>query len=129
MSPTPRPRIVVADDYPGMIGAIKRLLTPDCDIVDAVTDGAALIESATRLNPDIVVADLNLPLVSGLDACRRIREANPDIKVIVCTALVDEAIRDEVLSAGATAFIPKQGIGTELISAIEAAYSGAGRRL
>jgi len=123
------PRIIVADDYPGMIGAIRRLLTPDCDIVDAVMDGEALIESAARLNPDVVVADLNLPFVNGLDACRRIRQANPAIKVVIFTALADEAIREEVLAAGAAAFIPKQGIGTELISAIKTAYADARRQL
>jgi len=106
-----------------MIGAIRRLLTPDCDIVAAVMDGAALIESATRLNPDVVVADLNLPLVNGLDACRRIREANPEIRFVIFTALADDAIREEVLASGAAAFIPKQRIGTELMSAIKAAHA------
>ena len=118
----------MADDYPGMVAALKRLLTPDCVILDAVMDGEALIESATRLNPDVVVADLNLPLVNGLDACRRIREVNPAIKVLIFTALVDEAIKDEVLAAGAEGFIAKQGIGTELISAIKAAHAEARRQ-
>jgi DNA-binding NarL/FixJ family response regulator len=125
MSAAARPRVIVADDYPGMLAAVKRLLTPDCDIVDAVTDGEALIESATRLHPDVVVADLNLPLVNGLEACRRIKQAHPGIQIVVFTALADEAIMEEVLAAGAAAFMSKQSIGGELISAIKKAHADA----
>lgn len=124
MSSTTRPRVLLADDYPGMVGAIKRLLAPDCDVVGAVTDGEALLKAVGGLQPDVIVVDLNLPNVNGLEACRRIKLANPNIKVIVFTALSDPVIMEEALAAGASAFISKQELGEKLIAAIKAACAG-----
>jgi DNA-binding NarL/FixJ family response regulator len=121
MTTPSRPRILLADDYPGMLAAITRLLEPDCHVVGVVADGDALLEAATRLQPDVVVVDLNLPAVSGIEACRLIRQANANTKVIVFTALTDAGITEEVRAAGASAFVPKYRIGEDLISAIKTA--------
>jgi CheY-like chemotaxis protein len=67
-----RLQVLIADDYPPMVAALRGLLSAECDVVGTVADGTELLESVARLQPDVVVADLNLPGVSGLEACREI---------------------------------------------------------
>ena len=73
-----RPRVLLADDYPDMVKAVSRLLALDCEIVGSVADGSALLETAQRLQPDVIVLDVNLPNVNSLEACREITRVNPD---------------------------------------------------
>jgi DNA-binding NarL/FixJ family response regulator len=127
MSSAARPRVLLADDYPGMVVAIKRLLATDCEIIGTVTDGQALLEAAARLHLDVVVADLHLPHVNGLEACRRIRRANPQIKVIVLSGLSEEDVCEAVLAAGASAFVAKSVMTEELMPAIAMACAGSAR--
>jgi CheY-like chemotaxis protein len=102
-----RPRVLIADDYPAMVTAISRLLSLDNDIVGTVADGSTLLEAAQRLRPDVIVLDLNLPKLSGLEACRQITRALPEIKIVVLTAALDPARSQEALDAGASAFVSK----------------------
>ena len=81
-----RPRVLLADDYPDMVKAVSRLLALDCEIVGSVADGGALLETAQRLQPDVIVLDVNLPNVHSLEACREITRVNPEMKVIMFTA-------------------------------------------
>ena len=81
-----RPRVLIADDYPDIVNAVSRLLSLDCDIVGTVADGSELLEAARRLQPDVIVLDVNLPNVDSLRACRDITRMNPEIKVIMFTA-------------------------------------------
>jgi DNA-binding NarL/FixJ family response regulator len=104
-----------------MVDAISRLLSLDCDVVGSVADGSALLKAAQRLQPDVIVLDLNLPKVPGLEACRRITQANPNIKVIVLTAATDPAKRQESLKAGASAFVSKLRCVDDLLPAIKRA--------
>jgi DNA-binding NarL/FixJ family response regulator len=110
--------VLLADDYPAMVKAVSRLLTVDCDVVGSVADGEALLEAAARLQPDVVVLDVNLPKVHGLEACRRVLAAHPAIKVVVFTATIDAEIRGQFLAAGASAFVTKTG-GEDLLAAIK----------
>jgi len=114
-----RPRVLLADDYPELVTAIGGLLAPDCDVVGSVADGDVLLEAAVRLQPDVIVLDLNMPNVNGLEACRQITQVNPAIKVIVLTALADAIIMQKALEFGASAFIAKQAIADDLLSAIK----------
>ena len=113
-----RPRVLLADDYPAMVKAVSRLLTLDCDVVGSVADGEALLEAADRLQPDVIVLDVNLPKIHGLEACRRVIEANPRVKVVVFTATVDPEIRQHFMNSGASAYVSKTG-GEDLLSAIK----------
>ena len=102
------PRVLLADDHPAMLASLQRLLLAfDFDVVGTVPDGGALLESATRLKPDVVVADLNMPTVSGLDACHQLTRMNPAIKVILLSGTADTEVGDRALSAGASAFLVK----------------------
>ncbi|HEY7285976.1 MAG TPA: response regulator, partial [Vicinamibacterales bacterium] len=82
-----RPRVLLADDHAGMLGALERLLSPACDIVGVVADGLEAVEAAARLQPVVAVVDLNLPKVSGLEVCRRIVQTSPRARVILITAV------------------------------------------
>ena len=114
-----RPRVLLAEDHLGVAKALSRLLAFDCDVGGVVADGAEVVEAAARLQPVVVVADVNLPTVSGLDACRAIVRANPRAKVILMTGMVDEAIAEEAVAAGAAGFFPKFASGDELLAAIK----------
>ena len=113
-----RPRVLLVDDHPGIVRALSRLLSTDCDVVGVMADGREVADAAARLQPVVIVVDLNLPDVSGLDVCRQIRDSNPRVKVVVISARIDEAIRDEALAAGASGFFEKSA-ANELIEAIK----------
>ena len=102
-----RPRVLLADDYPEIVKAVSRLLALDCDVVGSVADGSALLETVRRLEPDVVVLDVNLPGVQSLEACREITSANPAMKVIMFTAVDDANLSQAFLQAGASAFVSK----------------------
>ena len=104
-----RPRVLVAEDHPGVAKAVCRVLALDCEVVGTVADGSAVLEAAQRLQPDVIVVDLNLPNVNGLEACRQIRQMNPEAKVIVFTAMNDPDIRQRAFEVGASAFVSKGG--------------------
>ena len=99
--------MLLADDYPDIVKAVSRLLALDCEIVGSVADGSALLETAQRLAPDVVVLDVNLPNVYSLEACREMTRVNPELKVIVFTAMDDPDLSKRFLDAGASAFVSK----------------------
>ncbi len=101
-----------------MVKAVRRLLAPDCEIVGSVADGSALLEAAQRLQPDVIVLDVNLPNVDSLEACREIRRVNPATKVIMFTAMADQATSQAFLGAGASAFVSKLA-SEDLLSTIQ----------
>src|SRR5262249_5739118 len=120
-------RILLADDHPQIIAATKRLLLAmDYDVIGAVADGEQLLKAAEELHPDLVIVDLNLRKLNGLMACRRIRQANPNITVILFTAgtVTGSAETAEAAhEAGAAALVMKYSIGGELLAAIKSAFN------
>jgi CheY-like chemotaxis protein len=111
-----RPRVLIAEDHPAMAKAVCRMLSLDCEVVGTVADGSAVLEAAQRLQPDVIVVDLNLPHVHGLEVCRRITQVNQHTKIIVFSALNDPDIRQRCLEVGASAFVCK-GTG-DLLSTV-----------
>ena len=105
--------------------AVCRLLELDSEVVGSVTDRPLLLEAAERLQPDVIVLDVNLPKLSGLDACRQITQAHPEIKIIVFTAMLDPAVRDKSFAAGASAFVSKLAGAGELLSTIKTLSVGS----
>ena len=112
-----RPRVLLVDDHPGIAQALGRVLSPTCDVVGVIADGRDVADAAARLLPVVIVMDLNLPNVSGLDVCRHVTQNNPRVKVIVITAMTDHAIRDEAMAAGASGFFQKSA-ADQLVAAI-----------
>ena len=113
-----RPRVLLADDYPDMVKAVSRLLALDCEIVGTVADGGALVETAQRLQPDVIVLDANLPNVDSLEACREIMRVNPAMKVIMFTAMDGLNASQAFVEAGASAFVSKLA-SADLLSTIK----------
>ena len=111
--------MLIADDHPALMTAVSRLLAMDCDVVGEVVDGALLLQEAQRLQPDVIVLDVNLPNVNGIEACRQITQAHPRIGVIVFTAVVDSTTKDRALAAGAAAFVSKLSGATDLLAEVE----------
>jgi DNA-binding NarL/FixJ family response regulator len=102
-----RPRVLVADDHPEVAKAVCRLLALDYEIVGTVADGSALLEAVQRLEPDVVVLDVNLPGVHGLEACRQLTQMNPAMKVVVFSAMSEPELIEALIAAGASAFVSK----------------------
>ena len=113
-----RPRVLLADDYADLVKAVSRLLAQDCDIVGSVADGSALLETAQRLQPDVIVLDVNLPNVNALKACREMTRVNPKTKVIMFTADSDPNAGQPFVEAGASAFVSKLA-SVDLLSIIK----------
>jgi CheY-like chemotaxis protein len=115
-----RPRVLVAEDHPEVAKAVCRVLALDCEVLGSVADGSAAIEAAQRLEPDVIVIDLNLPIVNGLEACRQITQLNLKTKVILFTAMNDPDLRQRAFEVGASAFVSKMaGDGNSLLSTIK----------
>jgi DNA-binding NarL/FixJ family response regulator len=118
-----RSTVLLADDYPGMTTTLTRVLRPFFDVVGQVSDGLELFDAATRLRPDVVVLDVRMPGLNGLDACRRLKTAVPDVCVIVYTGVDDDQLRAQAFAMGASAFVPKGRPGDELVTAIRDAVT------
>ena len=116
-----RPRVLLADDYQRLLDAWRRLLEPAYDVVGSVSTGHDVVAAARTLQPDVVVLDVGLPDVNGLEACRLIKEATPGVGVILVTAADDVDVRQAAFEAGASAFVLKYSPGNELEEAIQRA--------
>ena len=120
-----RPRFLIADDDAGVTQAVSRLLLAlDCEVVGTVADGRAVLNAVQGLQPDVVLVDLNLPNVNGLEACRQIMQVSPDAKVIVFSASNDPDLPQLALEAGASACVFKGS--HDLISTIKSLYADRG---
>jgi DNA-binding NarL/FixJ family response regulator len=121
--PEMTPRVLVADDHDGMRKAITFLITPVCEVVGYVVNGADLLEKTTRLRPDVVVLDLNMPGINGIEGCRQIKETIPQIKVIMISAADDDAIVRTAVQARASGYVSKMRAGDDLLPAIQSALA------
>jgi DNA-binding NarL/FixJ family response regulator len=112
------PRVVVVDDHPEVLRGVKRLLALECDVVGVVSDADELMETVRRLQPDVVVIDVHLHNVDGIEACHEILQWRPETKVIMFTALDEPAIRQRSFEQGASAFVHKL-VPEDLLLAIQ----------
>ena len=112
-----RPRVLIAEDHPAVAKAVCRMLSLECDVVGNIADGSAVLEAVQRLQPDVIVVDLNLPQVHGLEVCRQITQVNPKAKVIAFSAMNDPDVKQRSVEVGASAFVCK-GTGN-LLSTIK----------
>ena len=119
-----RPRILLADDHRLLREAFAQLLAPACDVLGAVADGRAMLAMATALRPDIVVLDIAMPLLNGLDAARQLKRAMPEIKVIFLTMSEDSDVAAEAFRAGASGYLLKNSAASELVQAIQEVFQG-----
>src|SRR3954470_97617 len=119
-----RPRVLLADDHRMLREAFARLLESECDVVGAVADGRAVLDEAPALRPDIVVMDVAMPLLNGLDAARQLRRLMPAVKVIFLTMSEDPDVAAEAFRIGASGYLVKNSAASELLQAIREVARG-----
>jgi len=105
-----RPRVVLADDHPHVLSAFGRLLGYACEVVGSVSTGCDAIEAVMTLRPDVLVADLMMPDLNGLEVCRRVKQAAPETAVVIVTAFDDAEVQAVALEAGASAIVLKHEV-------------------
>jgi DNA-binding NarL/FixJ family response regulator len=118
------PTVILADDHVVFTDGIARLLEGRFDVVATVTDGSLLVEAAARLRPDVLVADISMPKMSGLEALRRLKASHDQTKMIFLTMHADPKLATEALRTGAKGFVLKQSSGLELVNALDAVLQG-----
>ena len=119
-----RARVLIVDDYPGLVSAWRRWLQSSYDIVGGVSDSGEVLELAAELKPDVIVLDVLMPGLNGLDICRDIKTTAPETKVILVSAADEENVRTTAVHLGASAFILKSSEPQELDRAIQHALRG-----
>ena len=119
-----RTRVILADDHTMFRQGLAFLLPPEMDLVATVANGRELVEATRRLQPDLVVADLTMPDLGGLDALRILRQERLHARFIILTVHEDPALAAEALRAGAMGYVVKQAAGEELIEALRLAVAG-----
>jgi DNA-binding NarL/FixJ family response regulator len=116
-----RPRVLFADDHQLLREAFARLLEPSCEIVGSVPDGRALLSSAPKLMPDVVVLDIAMPRLNGLEAARQLKQTMPETKVIFLTINEDADLAAEAVRVGAAGYLLKNSAASELLQAVHEA--------
>jgi DNA-binding NarL/FixJ family response regulator len=119
-----RPRVLLADDHQMLADALESVLKVRFEVVGKVSDGRTLLEAAAKLQPDVVVLDIGMPRLNGLDAGRQIHKAWPQMKLVFMTMHSDPYLAGEAFRAGASAFLLKEGAASELTQAIDQALKG-----
>lgn len=119
-----KPRVLLADDHVIILEAFTKLLEPDFEIVGAVTDGRALLKKAPEVKPDVVILDLAMPLLNGMDAGRELKKALPKTEIVVLTMSEDFDLATEALRQWASAYLLKKSAASELVKAIREVLQG-----
>ena len=119
-----RTSVLLADDHSFLLEGVRRLLEANLDVVGSADNGQALVESALSLRPDMVVLDISMPILNGIDAAKQIKRALPDTKLVFLTMHSNAIYLRKALEAGASAYVLKSGASDELLRAIEAARKG-----
>jgi DNA-binding NarL/FixJ family response regulator len=118
------PRILVADDHVLVAEAITSMLVPAHDVVGTVSDGRSLLDAASTLKPDLIIVDIGMPLLNGIDATRQLKRLLPRVKIIIVTMNEDSNLVAEAFGAGASGYLLKHSASKELLFAIQEVLKG-----
>jgi DNA-binding NarL/FixJ family response regulator len=119
-----RPRVLLADNHPALLKATTALLEPQFEVVGNVTDGETLVSEARRLRPDVIVADITLPALSGIDAVHELHECAMGAKIVFLTIHSESPFIEACMAEGALGYVLKPHMKAHLIPAIQAALRG-----
>ncbi|NJN69272.1 MAG: response regulator transcription factor [Nitrospira sp.] len=114
-----KPRILLADDHTFVIEGFKKLLEDHCDIVGSVEEGRTLIEATINLQPDLVILDISMPRLNGIEAAKKLKKQVPAVKLIFVTMHADMAYVDAAFRAGASGYLLKRSAATELMQSVQ----------
>jgi DNA-binding NarL/FixJ family response regulator len=117
-------RVLLADDHKIILEGLRSLLEGEFELAGTVEDGRALVTAAAKLCPDVVVADISMPLLNGIEAVRQLKKADPHIKVVFLTMHPDVTYASRAFEAGASGYVLKHSAPSELITAIHEAVNG-----
>lgn len=124
MSQTSKPRVLMADDHSIFLAGVRKLIEDQCEVVGTVEDGRALLEAAERLKPELILLDISMPLLNGLEAARHLRKTLPEAKLLFLTMHASSRYATEVFKVGAHGFLLKQSAASELPQAIDSVLKG-----
>ncbi|MBZ5496474.1 MAG: response regulator transcription factor [Acidobacteriia bacterium] len=119
-----RPRVLLADDHTMILAGLRSLLESDFDLVGTVEDGRALLDAAVQLKPDIIMVDISMPLLNGIEAARQLKKLVPQSKIIFLTMHGDVAYVKEAFRVGASGYLIKRSAASELVTAIQEVLKG-----
>ena len=119
-----RVRVLLADDHRILVEGLKSLLVPEFEVIGVVEDGRAMVEAAKALRPEVIVADITMPRLNGIEALEEVRKFDPNVRVIFLTMHRDVAYARRALEAGAAGFVPKNSALRELVLAVRVAAQG-----
>lgn len=120
----PRVRILLADDHKGMRDRVVRMLGHDFEMLEPVKDGRALLESASRLKPDVCLMDISMPILNGIEAAQQLKESGSTTKIIFLTIHEDPDFLVAALKAGASGYVIKPRMASDLRAAIKEVLAG-----
>jgi DNA-binding NarL/FixJ family response regulator len=119
-----RPRVLLADDHRALLEAETALLSPYFDVVGTVVDGAALVLAARRLLPDVIVTDISMPILNGIDAAYKLRVSGSTAKILFLTVHREREFVEACMEAGALGYVQKSSMKRHLVLAIQAVLAG-----
>lgn len=119
-----RPKLLLADDHKMFLQGLQSLLEDEFELVGAVGDGQALVEAGGRLNPDVIIVDISMPLMNGFDAVRQLKEQGATAKIVFLTMHADDRLVAEAFRCGGSGYVLKQSAGEELIVCIRQVLAG-----
>lgn len=118
------PRLLLVDDHRLMLEGLRSILSSQFEIVGMATNGEEALVAAEQLRPDVILMDLSMPVLNGMAATRKLRAMNSPAKIILLTMHTDPEFATEALNAGASGFVLKSDMGSELIAAIRTVLQG-----
>ena len=119
-----KPRILLADDHKIMVEGLRTMLEPEFELVGTAENGRELMESANALRPDVIVADISMPMLNGIEAVRKIKKTDSGVKIVFLTMHPDVSYAAEAFEAGASGYVLKHSAPAELVTAIHEVLKG-----
>ena len=119
-----KPRLLLADDHTILVEGLKALLAPEFEVVATAGDGRAVLEAAEKHQPDLILLDISMPGLNGIEAARRLKQSNPGAKLIILTMHGDLSFVSAAFEAGVSGYVLKQSAATELVTALHEVDSG-----
>jgi DNA-binding NarL/FixJ family response regulator len=119
-----KPRVFLADDHTFVLEGFKKLLEEHCELVGAVEDGRALVDAVVGLQPQVVILDISMPRLNGIEAAKKLKKLLPEVKLIFVTMHTETVYVNEAFRAGASGYLLKQSAATELAQAVQSVMNG-----
>jgi len=117
-------RILIADDHPGVPEMIEGILGPTFEVIGNVDNGKTLVETAIKLNPDVIITDISMPVLNGIEAAKQLKQSGSRAKIVFLTVHSDATFVDACMDAGASGYVVKRRRDTDLLPAIREVLSG-----